>query len=357
VKKGQLLIELDSSLATAEEKSAQKALTTARLERDIMKKTLVGEDITGLVAQADISEDTKQDLLQLASSKGSASEVKRRLLVSNISQAGTQLSSEQQSQRTLEDNIKKGHAREQELRTQAAQSSGQQQAAYQAQLDEQTRQTQALENTLASQKQRVSQAQSSVDQANGSLNSFNAEDTSTTATTIVDQDKTIAGLEDALNRAKKTIEQLSIKAPVDGTVLSLASKTIGGVVTVAQPLVVIVPDNTPLIVEASLENKDVGFVSVGQKVAVKVDTYSFQRYGYLTGTVKSVSPDAIDDEKKGSIYKMKVTLDTTKTSKDNSIDVSPGMSVTSEITTGNRRIIEFFLDPLVTHTDNSLKQR
>ena len=357
VKQGQLLIELDSSLATSEMKSTEKSLATARLERDIMKKTLAGEDITELVNQADIPDDTKQDLLHLTDSKASAAQVRRQLLSSSISQAQSQLSNEQQAQRSLEESIQSGHVREQDLRNQIAQASGSQKSNSQAQLDDLTRQIGGLESTLMSQKQRVTQARAGIDQAKGNLSSFNAENTSTTSSSVVDQDKHIAELEDLLMKAKKNIEQLSIKAPVGGTILSLASNTIGGVVTAAQPLIVIVPENTPLIVEATLQNKDVGFVKVGQKVAVKVDTYSFQRYGYLNGTVKSISADAFDDQKQGSVYKMKVTLDDAKTSKDNTIDVSPGMSVTSEITTDKRRIIEFFLDPLVTHTDTSLKVR
>lgn len=73
--------------------------------------------------------------------------------------------------------------------------------------------------------------------------------------------------------------------------------------------------------------------------------------------MKSISPDAINDEKQGLIYKMKVEVDTTKTSKDNTIKIEPGMSVTAEITTGKRRIIELFLDPLLAYTDASLEVR
>jgi hemolysin D len=88
-----------------------------------------------------------------------------------------------------------------------------------------------------------------------------------------------------------------------------------------------------------------------------VDAYSFQRYGYLKGAVKSISPDAINDDKQGLVYKMKVEIESSETSKQNTIQIEPGMTVTAEITTGERLIIEFFLDPLMTHTDTSLKVR
>ena len=169
--------------------------------------------------------------------------------------------------------------------------------------------------------------------------------------------KRIAELENTVAKAQQSVDQLSLRAPSDGIVLSLATKTIGGIVTTAQPVIEIVPENTTLIVEATAQNKDIGFIKVGQPVVIKVDTYSFQRYGSLRGTVKHISPDAIQDEKQGLVYKMKVEILGNETSKRTTIAVEPGMSVTAEVTTGNRRIIEFFLDPLVTHVDSSLKAR
>ncbi len=148
--------------------------------------------------------------------------------------------------------------------------------------------------------------------------------------------------------------------PRPTTMISSASfptSTTGGVVNAGQKIIEIVPASATLVVEATAQNKDIGFIHVGQAVVVKVDTYAFQRYGYLKGKVMSISPDAIVDEKQGLIYKIKIEIATDKTSKDQTIKIAPGMSVTAEITTGQRRIIEFFLDPLMTHTDASLEVR
>lgn len=215
----------------------------------------------------------------------------------------------------------------------------------------------SLEMSLLSYDQQITQAQAGVREAKEKLAAYTAENSATAYTSIIDADKRINDLENALAKATQIVDQLSIKAPVDGTILSLAVKTVGGVVNAAQSIIEIVPENTPLIVEATVRNKDVGFMRAGQSVVIKVDTYSFQRYGYLKGIVKSISPDAINDEKQGLVYKMKVALDNNRTSKDATIKVEPGMSVITEITTGQRRIIEFFLDPLIAHTDTSLEVR
>jgi membrane-fusion protein len=118
-----------------------------------------------------------------------------------------------------------------------------------------------------------------------------------------------------------------------------------------------VPEKVPLYVDAALDNQDVGFVKPGQRVVVKVATYPFQRYGYLEGIVENISPDAIQDDKKGLIYKAKIKLNDDKSSKQNQLKLLPGMNISAEITTGQRRIIEFFLDPLMTKADESLKVR
>ena len=357
VKKGQLLVELDTALATVDVNSVETSLATAKLERDVLKKVLAGEDVTELVRTANVPQDTKDGLQELAKSQGSVARVRRQFLSVSISQARSQLAIEQQNLQTIQSNLQAAQYHQQTLEIEIPFTTGPQQSVLQAELQQVNGQVMDLQSALMTQKQRVAQAQAGVNEARANQSRFEAENASSTLTDVVDQDKQIAQLEDNLAKAKKSVELMHITSPVDGTILSLASNTIGGVVTIAEPLIVIVPEGTPLVVEASLQNRDVGFVRKGQKVAIKIDTYSFQRYGYLRGTVRSVSPDSFDDQKHGSVYKMKITLDGNKTSKDNVIQVSPGMSVVSEITTDKRRIIEFFFDPFVTHVDNSLKMR
>ena len=82
-----------------------------------------------------------------------------------------------------------------------------------------------------------------------------------------------------------------LTAPISGTLQQLAVHTVGGVVTPAQALLTVVPDNAPVLIEAEVENRDIGFVHAGQDVAVKVQTFDFTRYGLLHGRVVDVSRD------------------------------------------------------------------
>ncbi|WP_445374263.1 HlyD family type I secretion periplasmic adaptor subunit [Photorhabdus tasmaniensis] len=165
-------------------------------------------------------------------------------------------------------------------------------------------------------------------------------------------------LSQELAKARHQETLTSLKAPVAGTVQQLAVHTVGGVVTEAQPLMVIVPANQPIEVEAMLENKDVGFVHTGQLVTVKVETFNFTKYGTVDGEVLSVSNDAIEDEKRGLIYSTRIRLKSDHLLVNGQrVALSPGMSITAEIKTDQRRVIDYFLSPLQQHLDESLRER
>jgi hemolysin D len=150
---------------------------------------------------------------------------------------------------------------------------------------------------------------------------------------------------------------LSLTAPVAGTVQQLAAHTLGGVVTTAQSVMEIVPDDA-LEVQAQLQNKDVGFVIDGQRVAIKIEAFPYTRYGYLNGTVIDVSNDAVQDKKLGLIFPVRIRLDTNRIKVDNRwITLTPGMAVTADIRTGRRSVIGYFLDPLLQTAQESLHER
>ena len=188
-----------------------------------------------------------------------------------------------------------------------------------------------------------------------------------------------AGLaQDVIKAERRTTLQV-LTAPVDGVIQQLAVHTKGGVVTPAQALLVVVPLDSHLEIEAMVSNHDIGFVHVGQQVEIKVDTFSFTRYGLLHGEVLNVSQDAITREKppdksnekapgaetatsepKGQElnYAARVSLDRTQMQvEDKLVNLSPGMAVTAEIKTGSRRIISYLLSPLVRYKQEALRER
>lgn len=164
--------------------------------------------------------------------------------------------------------------------------------------------------------------------------------------------------EDAL-RASSTSKLLTLKAPVDGTVQQLSIHALGGVVQAAQPIMQVVPSGGLVDVDAMLENKDKGFVHVGQAAKVKVDAFEYTKYGTLPGKVIRVSEDAIPDEKHDKLnYSVRVLLERNTLDIDgNNTPIIPGMSVSVEIKTGDRRIIEYVLSPVLRYTHEATNER
>ena len=167
-----------------------------------------------------------------------------------------------------------------------------------------------------------------------------------------------ASLVQDVAKAGQKADLQRLTTPIDGVVQQLAVHTVGGVVTPAQQLLVIVSQEHPVEVEAQVENKDVGFVKEGQAVEIKIETFPFTLYGTIPGRVLTVSDDAAPIEKVGLIYPTRVNMDRgTIQVEGRQVNLTPGMAVTVEIKTGQRRIIEYLLSPLLKSVKESLRER
>jgi len=159
----------------------------------------------------------------------------------------------------------------------------------------------------------------------------------------------------------KTREHTSLqalRAPVAGTIGQLAVHTEGGVVEAAKPIMTVVPTDGKIIAEVKLLNRDAGFVATGQKVQVKLDAFPFARYGMISGHVLSVSPDAVDDEKLGPVYILRIALDRIDIDRgDKVVTVSPGMTATADIVTGNRSFFSYLTSPIDEAKGSVLRER
>ena len=196
---------------------------------------------------------------------------------------------------------------------------------------------------------------------------------------LVDAARKVSGLEQDVAKAEQRTSYQALVAPIDGTVQQLAVHTIGGVVTPAESLLSIVPADSRMEIEATVDNQDIGFVHPGQAAEIKVDTFNFTRYGLRHGTIETISHDAIarrgvdptnaqtsqaqqNDggaaQSQDAGYAAHVSLDRTQMQVDDKmLSLSPGMSVTVEIKTGTRRIIDYLLSPLLRHAQESLHER
>jgi hemolysin D len=196
---------------------------------------------------------------------------------------------------------------------------------------------------------------------------------------LTEAERKAAGFAADLSKADQRTKLQLLTAPVAGMVQQLAVHTVGGVVTPAQTLLVIVPSDSHLEIEAMVSNHDIGFVHAGDEAEIKIDTFDFTRYGLLHGRVLSISQDSIlrdvptdksadklpgataaTSEPKGQelTYAARISLDRTQMQvEDKMVKLSPGMAVTAEIKTGSRRIISYLLSPLMKYSHESLRER
>jgi hemolysin D len=196
---------------------------------------------------------------------------------------------------------------------------------------------------------------------------------------LVEAQRKASGLSEDVIKATQRTHLQALTSPVDGTVQQLAVHTLGGVVTPAQALLVVVPAESHLEIEALISNRDIGFIQVGDEAEIKIDTFNFTRYGLIRGKVQSISQDAITRDKppdkssdsaqgastttsepKGQefLYQARVSLDQKQMQVDDRlVNLSPGMAVTVEIKTGTRSVMSYLLSPLLRYKQESLRER
>jgi hemolysin D len=229
------------------------------------------------------------------------------------------------------------------------------------------------------QKSRAKEAEAAIASLVETRSQTRAEYRRTLFGDLTEAERKAGGLEADLSKAEQRAKLQLLTAPVTGTVQQLAVHTIGGVVTPAQALMVIVPSDSQIEIEATVNNRDIGFVHAGDEVEIKVDTFDFTKYGLLRGKVRTISSDSVtrDANERGSdrqtagspsgssepkgqelSYVARISVEHSELKvEDKLVSLSPGMAVTAEIKTGSRRIIGYLLSPLMKYRQESLRER
>lgn len=150
-----------------------------------------------------------------------------------------------------------------------------------------------------------------------------------------------------LTTAKAQLQQLSLKAPVDGSISSLNLPHPGEVVQPGQTIAEIAPQDTPLVLSAILPDREAGFVKTGMPVQVKLDAFPYQDYGIISGEVTSISPDSKSDERLGAVYQVEIALEQNSI-RDNqtTILLKAGQTASADIVLRRRRIVDILFDPI-----------
>lgn len=363
VKAGQALVELDPTTAQADKASLHETRRAAQSEwlRTQTLQRMLSNPQQGLATKKTLNQEVPSDW-----SLGDKADAQAQLAAewSDITARLAKLSAEHQRRQAematvramidkLEATVPIARQREQDfqaLTTQGFMSGHANQ--------DRTRERIELERDLATQQARYQEAQAALHEAEQTRSAYLAETRRTLSERQAQADLKRHQSGQELTKATQREQLATLTAPVAGTVQQLALHTEGGVVTEAQALMVIVPDAASVSAEVTLENKDIGFVAPNQAVAIKLETFPFTRYGTVKATVDKVTQDAVNDEKRGAIFPATLKLEQTTINVDGKpIKLAPGMNITAEIKTGQRRVIEYLLSPIQRAGSESLRER
>ncbi|MDT0507344.1 HlyD family type I secretion periplasmic adaptor subunit [Novosphingobium sp. MMS21-SN21R] len=348
VKRGQLLIELDTTLSTAELQQAQKALLSVEL--DVARNRAIADALSGSGMR-----------VNFASPPGTPPEIaetQRRLVEAQVGEVLASVAGLQAARRSSMSDADAAEATRAKLDATIP--------ILDHELDAMNRLDQKGYapglRLLELQRQRrseagdrdVAAAQYARGLSEAGKLSRQIDQTREQARRIALADLATAQNDAILKREEVTkatrISGLQrLYASEDGTVQQLAVHTIGGVVEPARTLMVIVPSDDAIEIEARVLNKDAGFVREGQSAVVKLDAFPFTRYGTIPGTVVSLSRDAVPDQKLGPTYVVRIRLDRNTLIVDGKpVRLSAGLNAVADIRTGSRRIISWLLSPIQT---------
>ena len=347
VKKGQPLMEIDPATTEPELESVQKNLEDTLLEIKRLNATASGTEFN---ASNEISE---------------TAQIQQNLYNASISAKENQIAVKKLELSKTEEELKASRA-ERSAKQQILGSTKDKEKRMKNVLDviayddyqEVLNQIKTLEADVTKLNHKINELNTQKIQTLKEINAIEDEFKAQNLEKLADKTKSANELKSNADQIIFRNTKQTITSPCDGYVDKLFIHTVGGVVTPAQQLFAVTPVETPLLIKATVLNQDIGFVKEGMNVSVKIDTFNFQKYGMIEGEVKTVSKNSIEDEKLGPVYEVYITPIThTLKVEGKDENIRTGMSLTAEINVGKRRIIEFFIYPLIKYLDEGMSVR
>ena len=355
VKEGDVLVVLDPTTTTADYDSLKKRAAYYKLDIQRLTAELTQQPFTP-EEDPDLEPHDLAAEMALYQSRTSDYRTQRQSRVDVIDQKVARLQATQASYEKYAEVL----AIEQEKEARLIDLS-EQNAISEFQLLEQQSKTIEYAKNAQSQLDELNSIRAEIAEAQQNLANVDASYHKDIMTALVEAKKEYYTVTESIKKADEDSRMATIYAPISGRVYNLDIHTLGGIVTDAQPLMQIVPEEVKLEFEVYADNKDIGFIKVGQEAEVKVETFNFQKFGMYKAEVMEISADAVDepnDQQRNK--KFKLLLD--PTSNDINVYGQPakleiGMNVSAEIKIKEKRIIDFFLDPFRRYTSEALRER
>ncbi|WP_303747728.1 HlyD family type I secretion periplasmic adaptor subunit [Stenotrophomonas pigmentata] len=356
VKRGEVLVELDATATGADAQQAGDALVAAKLAE--LRQTAMMQSLdTGMLPVLPDDPSVPSPRLRaagdLANSEFAEYQARRQNLLAAIAQREAQANTVRSQIGPMEQSLAISRERVADLKRLL----GGQYVSRHEYLARQQEMVE-LERALAAQRAALLETRSALVGAREELRVLEADTRQQTLDGLRQAREQVGQYAPQVTKAKQRDQLMLLRAPVDGTVQQLVIHTNGGVVTPAQALMAVVPNQESLEVEATILNKDIGFIKRGQPVTLKVESFPYTRYGYLEGIVETVSHDAAQDENLGLVFPARIKLADAGLVIDGvEATLTPGMTLSAEIKTGKRRVIDYLLSPLKRHGVEAMRER
>jgi adhesin transport system membrane fusion protein len=198
-----------------------------------------------------------------------------------------------------------------------------------------------------------SEAQSAIRNLEQRFRAQASEALATTRTEIAAQSKSLPALADRLRRTELT-------APLAGIVRRVLITTVGGSVRPGEPLIEVVPDGETLVIEAAVSPADIAFVRMGQKANVKISAYDYSIYGTLPGTIESIAPDAVTDERTGTssfTIRVRTAASGLQGKYGQRLPIGAGMIAEVDVLGQKRSILSYVLTPVTRLRDSAFREK
>ncbi len=347
VKKGQVLMEIDPSTTAPELESIQKNLSDTKLEIDRLAASAGGNHFSAKKSDSQIAE-VQQNIYDASMSSLHNQLESKRLELSKINDELKSAKTERNTNISLLTSFEDKQKRLKDVIDVIAYDD----------YEQVSNQVKQYKTEIAKLNYKISELNSQKKQVASEINTINADFNSKNLEQLTEKNKQVNELQSSAEQIIFKNSKQKITAPCDGYIDKLLIHTVGGVVTPAQQLYALTPANTPLMIKATVTNKDIGFIKERMPVKIKIDTFDFQKYGMIKGEVKSISKNSINDEKLGPVYEVYVTpLTKTLLVEGKEQSIRTGMTLSAEINVGKRRIIEFFIYPLIKYLDEGMSVR
>jgi HlyD family secretion protein len=351
VKKGQLLARFDPSFAQADVASLQQKVASLSAETERLEAQLTGRSF--VARQGDTPERLTQAQIFAQEANDYRAELDQR--ESRLASIDAQIRVDEtaipgiRQQLNMAQRVVEMYTRLQREKAAATLDIMKSQSSL---IDAQLR----LRNTQGDRDKQMAARSETVQERQAFLEKWRSDHN----TALVEARQKLAEASETLNKANRMHELTEITAPFDAVVQDVAQRSTGSVMREAETLVTLIPDNADLYVEADVPARDIGYLSVGDTVRVKLESYPFQRFGTVTGVLAIINPDSTQvDEKDPTrrIYHVQVKLtERPGALAKRNIHLKPGLVASAEIKTGTRTIASYVLNPVLRITDESLRE-